>query len=115
MQHSKRSEDMTQYIDFLNRRNGELRLEVTFYRPCFQNSERFRESIAELSQDLLHECIIGLLDDTAFEEVRAISKSLVKAVENLDTLNTEAFEAFVAPCRASRLASSFHSQADGSF
>jgi hypothetical protein len=101
MQHSKRSEDITQYIDFLNRRNGELRLEATFYRKCYQNAEKFRDNIAKISQDLLHECIIGLLDDTAFDEIRAISKSIVDAVEESHRDEKNAFDAFVAPYRGS--------------
>src|SRR5262245_58914740 len=73
MRKSKQSEPPVQHIDYLNHRNGELRLEATFYRECFKNAEQFKAKVAMLSQDLLHECIIRLLDDTAFEEIRNIA------------------------------------------
>ncbi|KAF2818097.1 hypothetical protein CC86DRAFT_399403 [Ophiobolus disseminans] len=103
MQHSKRSEDLTQYIDFLCRRNGELRLETTFYRKCFENAEKFKEKVVEISQDLLHQCIIGLLDDAAFDEIRDMSKSIVDAVEEFQNDQELAVDAFVAPYKGSRI------------
>jgi hypothetical protein len=105
MQHSKRNEDITQYIDFLNRRNGELRLEVTFYRECFKYAEKFKENVVEISQDLLHQCIIGLLDDTALDEIRNVSKLLVDAVEELHRDKKNAFDVFIAPYKGSRVVS----------
>jgi hypothetical protein len=113
MKHSKRSEDITQYIDFLNRRNGELRLEATFYRECFQHTEKFKEKIVKISQDLLHECIIGLLDDTAFDEIRNISKAIVDAVEELRRDEKQAIDAFIAPYRGSRIVSRPAMSSDG--
>jgi hypothetical protein len=113
MQHSKRFEDITQYIDFLNRRNGELRLEATFYRECFQHAEKFKEKIVRTSQDLLHECIIGLLDDTALDEIRNISKSLVDAVEEFRSNKKDAFDSFVAPYKGSRIVSHPNMSTDG--
>jgi hypothetical protein len=104
MQHSKRPEDLTQYIDFLNRRNGELRLEATFYRECFTSTKKFEAKIVKISQDLLHECIIGLLDDTALDEIRNISKSIVDALEELSREEKEAFDAFIAPYKGCRTA-----------
>lgn len=115
MFHSKRSEDIVQYIDFLNRRNGELRLEVTFYRDCYSYSEKFKETIAKISQDLLHECIIGLLDDTAFDEIRTISRSIIEAVEKLRGEQKKAFDTFVAPYRASNIVPGPRMSTDGSF
>jgi hypothetical protein len=113
MQYAKRSEDITQYIDFLNRRNGELRLEVTFYRECFKYAEKFKENVVEISQDLLHECILGLLDDTALDEIRNISKLLVDAVEELRRDKKNAFDAFIAPYKGSRVVSQPTMSANG--
>ncbi|KAJ6284203.1 hypothetical protein J3E71DRAFT_360377 [Bipolaris maydis] len=75
MQKSKQSRNAVQYIDFLNRRNGELRLELTFYRECYRHTEKFKQKITNISQDLLHACI--LRDDQG-----------------------EVFDAFVAPYKA---------------
>jgi hypothetical protein len=113
MHHSKRSEDITQYIDFLNRRNGELRLEATFYRECFQHAEKFKGTIVNLSQDLLHECIIGLLDDTALDEVRVIAKSLVDAVDDFRHDEKDAYDAFIAPYKGSKIVLNTNMSADG--
>ena len=60
MQKSKQPRDVVQYIDFLNRRSGELRLELTFYRECYRHAEKFKDKIGTISQDLLHACIVGL-------------------------------------------------------
>jgi hypothetical protein len=49
IQKSKQSRDVVHYIDFLNRRNGELRLELTFYRECYRHAERFKGKIAKIS------------------------------------------------------------------
>ena len=51
MQKSKQPRDVVQYIDFLNRRNGELRLELTFYRECYHSFVSYmqgRENNGEL-------------------------------------------------------------------
>jgi hypothetical protein len=102
MQKSKQSRDVVHYIDFLNRRNGELRLELTFYRECYRHAEKFKEKIAGISQDLLHECIIGLLDDLAFDEIRDLSKAVVDAVDQLCHDQEKAFDDFIAPYKASK-------------
>ncbi|OAL56164.1 hypothetical protein IQ07DRAFT_608278 [Pyrenochaeta sp. DS3sAY3a] len=102
MQHSKRPEDLAQYISYLNRRNGELRLEITFYRQCFEHSQALREKLSSLSQDLLHECIIGMLDDAAFEDIKNISKSISLALDNFAEDQQKAFDAFIAPYVACR-------------
>jgi hypothetical protein len=101
MQKSKQSRDVVQYIDFLNRRNGELRLELTFYRECYQHAEKFKQKISGISQDLLHACIVGLLDDMAFDEIRYLSETVVDAVDQLCDDQERAFDAFVAPYKAS--------------
>ena len=49
MQKSKQSRDVVQCIDFLNRKNGELRLELTFYWESFRYAEKFKERIAGIS------------------------------------------------------------------
>jgi hypothetical protein len=100
MKKSKQSRDVVHYIDFLNRRNGELRLELTFYRECYRHAEKFKEKIAGISQDLLHECIIGLLDDLAFDEIRELSKAVVDAVDQLCHDQEKAFDDFIAPYKA---------------
>jgi hypothetical protein len=100
MQKSKQSRDVVQYIDFLNRKNGELRLELTFYRECYRHAEKFREKIGIVSQDLLHACIVGLLDEAAFDEIRDLSKTVVEAVDQLRHDQEEAFDAFIAPYKA---------------
>jgi hypothetical protein len=102
MQKSKQSRDVVQYIDFLNRKNGELRLELTFYRECFRHAEKFKDNIAGISQDLLHECIIGLLDDVAFDGIRDLSTMVVDAVDQLCHDQEKAFHAFIAPYKASK-------------
>lgn len=101
MQKSKQSRDIFHYIDHLNRRNGELRLELTFYRECFRHAEKFKGKIAETSQDLLHACIIGLLDEMAFDEIRDLSKAVVDAIEQYRHDQEKAFDDFIAPYRAS--------------
>jgi hypothetical protein len=99
MEHSKRREDTQQYLDSLSRQNGQLRLEITFYRECFKHAERFKDQVYGLSQNLLHECIIGLLDDAAFDEIRNISNSLHDASELFRKKQKKAFKAFVVPYR----------------
>jgi hypothetical protein len=113
MKHSKQLEDITSYIDFLNRRNGELRLEATFYRQCFEHAEKLKERIVETSQDLLHACIIGLVDNTAFDDIRNISQLLVNAVEEFRSDKKDAFNAFVAPYKGSKVVSLPNTSADG--
>lgn len=100
MQKSKQSRDAVQYIDFLNRRNGELRLELTFYRECYRHTEKFKQKITNISQDLLHACIIGLLDEMAFGEILGLSQAFVDAVDQLRDDQGEAFDTFVAPYKA---------------
>jgi hypothetical protein len=102
MQQSKQSRGVVRYIDFLNRRNGELRLELAFYRECYQHAENFKGKISETSQDLLHACIIGLLDEMAFDEIRDLSKALVDAVDQLRHNQEKAFDEFIAPFKASK-------------
>jgi hypothetical protein len=102
MQNSKQPRDVVHYIDFLNRRNGELRLELTFYRECYRHAEKFKDEIAEVSQDLLHACIIGLLDEAAFGEIRDLSKAVVDAVDQLCHDQEKAFDDFIAPYKASK-------------
>jgi hypothetical protein len=113
MQHSKRSEDITQYIDFLNRRNGELRLEATFYRECFKHATKFKGKVIHISQDLLHEYIISLLDDSALDEIREISKLLVDAVEEFSRDEKNALDEFIAPYKGSKIASYPSMSTDG--
>lgn len=103
MDHAKRHEDLIQHINSLHKENGELRLEITFYRDCFQHAERFKDRIKSLSQDLLHECIIGLLDTTSFEEIRVISKHFLAAVDELRGSQKKAFDAFIAPYKSAQL------------
>ncbi|KAF1967666.1 hypothetical protein BU23DRAFT_583702 [Bimuria novae-zelandiae CBS 107.79] len=102
MGHAKRHEDWIQYINFLNQKNGDLRLEITFYRECFQHAEKFKDKINSLSQDLLHECIIGLLDTTSLEEIRVISKRFLEAVDELRGSQKKAFDEFIAPYRSAQ-------------
>jgi hypothetical protein len=113
MQHSKRSEDITQYIDFLNRRNGELRLEATFYRECFKHATKFKGKVIHISQDLLHKCIISLLDDSALDEIREISKLLVDAVEEFSRDEKNALDEFIAPYKGPKIASYPSMSTDG--
>ena len=100
MQKSKQSEDVTHYIDFLNRRNGELRWELTYYRESYRHTEKFKEKIAEISQDLLHTCIVGLLEEKALDEIRDLSKAVVDAIDQLHHDQEKAFNAFIAPYKA---------------
>ncbi|CAN9212164.1 unnamed protein product [Alternaria alternata] len=102
MQKSKQPRDVVQYINFLNRRNGELRLELTFYQEYYQHAEKFKDKISTISQDLLHACIVSLLNKTAFNEVRDLSKAVVNAVDQLRHNQEEAFNAFIAPYRAAK-------------
>ncbi|KAJ5028938.1 hypothetical protein J3E73DRAFT_389528 [Bipolaris maydis] len=100
MQKSKQSRNAVQYIDFLNRRNGELRLELTFYRECYRHTEKFKQKITNISQDLLHAYIVSLLDEMAFGEILGLSQAFVDAVDQLRDDQGEAFNAFVAPYKA---------------
>jgi hypothetical protein len=103
MQKSKQSSrDVVHDIDFLNRRNGELRLELTFYRECYRHAEKFKKKIAETSQDLLHACIIGLLDIMAFDEIRDLPKAVVDAVDQFRHDQEKAFDDYIAPYKASK-------------
>ena len=100
MEHAKRRENSQEYLDSLSWQNGQLRLEITFYRECFQHAEQFKDQVYGLSQNLLHECIIGLLDDAAFDEIKNISNSLHNASEVFRKKQKKAFRAFVAPYRS---------------
>ena len=100
MQKSKQPGDVVDYIDFLNRRNGELRLELTYYRESYRHTEKFKEKISEISQDLLHACIVGLLDEKAFDEIRDLSKAIVDAMDHLHYDQEKAFNDFIAPYKA---------------
>jgi hypothetical protein len=100
MQKSKQSGDVVDYIDFLNRRNGELRLELTYYRESYRHTEKFKEKISEISQDLLHACIVGLLDEKAFDEIRDLSKSIVDAMDHLHYDQEKGFNDFITPYKA---------------
>jgi len=113
MQKSKQSGDMAQYIDFLNRKNGELRLELTFYRECHQHAEKFRDKIGTISQDLLHACIVGLLDEAAFDEIRDLSKAIVDAVDELGRDQEDAFDAFIASYKAPKRKEKTNMSTDG--
>jgi regulator of replication initiation timing len=111
MHASKRLQSIHQHVEHLSRKNGQLRLEVAFYRECFQHAERFKDTVTQLSQDLLHECIIGLLNSapledvqinsgSALDEIKNISRSLSNAVDDLQRKQNEALGTFVAPYRA---------------
>jgi uncharacterized protein YeeX (DUF496 family) len=114
MQKSKQSSrDVIHYIDFLTRRNGELRLELTFYRECYRHAEKFKEKIAKTSQDLLHACIIGLLDVMAFDEVRGLSKAVVDAVNQFRHDQEKAFDDYIAPYKASKSPKNITTSTDG--
>jgi hypothetical protein len=113
MQKSKQSGDVVHYIDFLNRRNGELRLELTFYRECYRHAEKFKEKIAETSQDLLHTCIIGLLDEMDFDEIRNLSKAVVDAVDQFRHDQEKAFDDYIAPYKASKSPKNNTTSTDG--
>ncbi|EUC40385.1 hypothetical protein COCMIDRAFT_108985 [Bipolaris oryzae ATCC 44560] len=102
MQKSKQPRDLIQYIDFLNRRNGELRLELTFYRECHRHAEKFKEKIEGISQDLLQACIIGLLDGIDFGEIRDLSNTASDAIDQFSHDQEQAFNAFIAPYKASK-------------
>lgn len=115
MQQSKQSRDVVRYIDFLNRRNGELRLELAFYRECYRYAEKFKGKISETSQDLLHACIIGLLDEMAFDEIRDLSKAIVDAVDQYRHDQEKAFDDYIAPYRASMSPKNNTPSADGLF
>lgn len=105
MQQSKRPENIQRYLDTLSRDNGQLRLELAFYRDCFKHSERFKDTVSILSQDLFHECIIGLLDDAAIDDIKVLSEELHSAVEILRANQSKALSAFIAPYEAYRRAS----------
>jgi hypothetical protein len=113
MQNSKKSRNVVRYIDFLNRRNGELRLELTFYRECYRHAEMFQEKIAETSQDLLHACIIGLLDVMAFDEIRDLSKSVVDAVDQFCHDQEKVFDDYIALYKASKSSKHNTTSTDG--
>lgn len=98
MNHAKRHKDW-----ILSQKNGEMRLEITFYRECFQHTEKFKDKITSLSQDLLHECIIGLLDTTSFEEIRILSKRFLAAVDELCESQKKALDAFIATYRSAHI------------
>jgi hypothetical protein len=56
--------------------------------------------MSKLSQDLLHECIIGLIDDTAFDRIKDISHSILGAMETLCEEQNRALDTFITPYKA---------------
>jgi hypothetical protein len=109
MAHSKRSENFTQYLDFLNRRIGELRLELAFYRAYYEHGKHFEHTIDKISQDLLHETIISILDDSDWSQVREIARAIVVAIDEFAEKQKEALDSYIAPYKASNLVTSDHS------
>ncbi|XP_014553187.1 hypothetical protein COCVIDRAFT_108327, partial [Bipolaris victoriae FI3] len=102
IQKSKQPKDIVHYIDFLNRRNRELRFELTFYREYYQHAEKFKKKINRISQDLLQACILSLLNRIAFNEIRDLSNAVSDAVDQLSHNQEQAFKAFIAPYRSSK-------------
>ncbi|KAJ5025161.1 hypothetical protein J3E73DRAFT_392406 [Bipolaris maydis] len=102
IQKSKQPRDLVQYIDFLNRRNGELRLKLTFYQEYYQHAEKFKEKITRISQNLLQACIISVLNGIDFSKIRDLSNAVLDAVDQFDYDHKQAFNAFIAPYKASK-------------
>lgn len=113
MGHSKRSENFTQYLDFLNRRTGELRLELAFYRAYYEHGKHFEHKIDKISQDLLHESIISILDDSDWTKVREIARAIVVAMDEFSQKQKEALDAYIAPYKASHVVSPDQSSTTG--
>ena len=80
---------------------------------CFRHAEKFKGKIAETSQDLLHACIIGLLNEMAFDEVRDLSKAVVDAVDQYRHDQGKAFDDYIAPYKASMSPKNNNSSTDG--
>lgn len=91
---SKRQEDTLEHFYYLSRTNGELRAELLFYRQCFANAERFKHKVEKQAQDLLHECIIALVDKVDLENIRSISIDMTNGLEELQVRHDQAFQIF---------------------
>ncbi|KAF1995666.1 hypothetical protein P154DRAFT_444986, partial [Amniculicola lignicola CBS 123094] len=66
----KKYKDIEDYIIMLSYVNSNLQLELAFYRECFKYTIYFREAISKASQDLLHKCIISLVNKPNFKKVK---------------------------------------------
>lgn len=97
-------QDSLKDIEYLTRRLGDLRLEAVFYRECFQHSQMFKDAVSSLAQELLHQCIIGLLrsasfqateSDTFINDIKTISGTLLSAVEKLQEQQSASLSSFL--------------------
>ncbi|KAF2008334.1 hypothetical protein BU24DRAFT_328654, partial [Aaosphaeria arxii CBS 175.79] len=93
---SKRHESAEEYIETLSRINGYLRLEITFYRECFRHAEVFRDTVTQISQELLHQSIISLIADISLNDIRDISRSICTAVDNLQAKQKVTLQNYVS-------------------
>lgn len=93
---SKHSGDVNQNIEQLSRTNGELRMEVTFYRECFAIANQFKDKIDMYSQELLFESVIGLVAASDEERLWDISRGIRKELEVYLKHQSRAFDAFAA-------------------
>jgi len=97
MAKGKRHRSTTKHIHDLSRRNGELRAELSFYRDCYGHAEKFKDIVQFNSQELLHECIVSIIDSPDLERIRDIASAITTALEELQNKQTQAFEAFLEP------------------
>jgi len=104
MTEGKRPQSNAQNIAFLARKNGALRAEVDFYRTCFQSSEKLMYEVTSVTQDLLDQCIIGLLDNAAFGEIRELVEMLHKSAENYRRQRQKALSQYVSLYKQDRFA-----------
>ena len=95
MKYGKRSQPFAQHLEELTRNNGSFRAEITFYRDCYQGSEKLMHEVTTITQDLLDQCIIGLLDNAAFGEIRGLVGTLYQSAENYRRLRQKALSDFV--------------------
>ena len=95
MKHTKCSRSIAQHLEDLTRKNGALRAEIAFYRECYQGSEKLMHGVTTITQDLLDQCIIGLLDNAAFGEIRELVGMLYQSAEEYRRLRQRALSQFI--------------------
>lgn len=99
MQTSKRLSHNTlnERLEALSRRNGNLQLELSYYRKSTENAMQLREEIVRISNELLNHCIIAMLSETDFNDIKKTSYSIVNLIEEFDAKQRKAYEELVAP------------------
>lgn len=100
MKHSKKRESLTEYIDYLVRREGGLRLEASHYRAMAMHAEIFKVEVESVAHELLSSYIHGLVNDSSFEDVKRATNALVDALNKFQASHEKEVDAYLAPYKA---------------